>query len=111
MTQTQNLDAVKNLFSFSSLKNLPAPGAEDNFLKIIKKDNETSAAMELPVNNYLKTPEEIEKEFNLINSHKAAFQERKDSSAYDDAPISERPGYINIHSLDEALLVSMEENY
>jgi hypothetical protein len=112
MNETQNLKPVMNLLSFSSLENLSVSTLEDNFFRITKKSNETPEAMELPVNNYLKTPEEIEREFQSgISSRKAVFQKRKDSLNNSGASIRKTGGYINIHNLDEALSGFMEENY
>ncbi len=65
--------------------------------------------MELPVNNYLKTPDEIELEFQYgINPRKLSL--RKDN-LHDVASIIKTGGYLNIHNLDEALSGFMEENY
>jgi hypothetical protein len=112
MNQTKNLKPVMNLLSFSGLENLSVSILEDKFLRITKKNSETSGAMELPVNNYLKTPEEIEREFQSgISSRKAVFQKRKDSLNNSDESTRKRDGYINIHNPDEALSGFMEENY
>ena len=112
MTETQNLDAVKNLFSFSAIEDLSVTLAEDNLFRITKRSNEPSPSMQLPVNNYLKTPEEIEAEFHyMINSRKAVSGERKESQDNDGRSTSETEGYMSIHNLEVTLSGFMEENY
>ena len=65
--------------------------------------------MELPVNNYLKTPDEIELEFRYgINPRRLNL--RKDNLSNVTSTM-QKDGYLNIHNLDEALSGFMEENY
>jgi hypothetical protein len=112
MTQTQNPDLVKDLFSFPGIENLSAGIIEDNLFRISKKGNDTPVVMELPVNNYLKTPEEIEMEFlRLTHSRKVAFHERQDSLDNTDTSTSQSNAYMNIHNLEVTLSGFMEENY
>ena len=106
MTQTQNIDVSEKVFPFSSIENLSVILKEDITTRS-KKNNEVR--MELPVNNYLKTPEEIEMEFKYgINPRKLNL--RKESLARVTS-ITTTDGYLNIHNLDEALSGFMEENY
>src|SRR6266496_2270549 len=99
MNQTQDLEVLRNLFSFSAIKEV-----KETLFRISKDNKIKVAAIELPINNYLKTPEEIEEEFQYgTNVRKANFlQERKDSLNYG-VSISKTDGYLNIHNLDEAL--------
>ena len=105
MTQSQQIIAAQNLFPFSNVENLTdlltqeKPGVSNN----------CEGIMPLPVNNYLKTPDEIEMEFRYgINPRKLNL--RKDN-LHDVASIMKTDGYLNIHNLDEALSGFMEENY
>jgi hypothetical protein len=68
--------------------------------------------MQLPVNNYLKAPEEIETEFHyVLNSRKSASPEKNDSLENDAVSIIETGGYMSIHNLEVTLSGFMEENY
>jgi hypothetical protein len=112
MTETHNLKPVLNLLSFPGIENISVAISADNFFGTAKKNTATQENMELPVNNYLKTPDEIEREFQSgLNSRKAVFQKRKDSLNNSGAAISKTAGFLSIHNLDEALSGFMEENY
>ena len=103
MTQVHNAVA-HNLYPFAG--SVPARLAEERQLRYSGKREEL---MELPVNNYLKTPDEIELEFRYgINPGKANV--RRDN-LHDVPSIMKTDGYLNIHNLDEALSGFMEENY
>jgi hypothetical protein len=112
MTETKNLKPVMNLLSISGMENMSVSGTEDKFFPVTKTSTETPQAMELPVNNYLKTPEEIEREFQSgLSSRKAAFQKRKETLNSYGTSANKTGGYIAIHNLDDALSGFMEENY
>src|SRR5689334_157744 len=105
MTQTQTKDVSQSPFPFSSIESLSVIIKEQTTGTTRNKD----AVMELPVNNYLKTPEEIDMEFRYgvnprkLNLRKEHLQEILSTNTMD--------GYFDIHNLDEALSGFMEENY
>lgn len=102
MTQTQQKEINSDLV----VEHLSVVLGEEKFLSIMKSNE---AVMELPVNNYLKTPGEIELEFKYgISPSKLNLKrDRKDEVV----SITKTDGYLNIHGLDEALSGFMEENY
>jgi len=105
MTQSQQIIAAQNLFPFSNIENLTDLLTQEK----PRVSNSNEGVMPLPVNNYLKTPDEIEMEFRYgINPRKLNL--RKDN-LHDVASITKTDGYLNIHNLDEALSGFMEENY
>ena len=105
MTQSQQIIAAQNLFPFSNIENLTDLLTQEK----PRVSNSNEGVMPLPVNNYLKTPDEIEMEFRYgINPRKLNL--RKDN-LHDVASIMKTDGYLNIHNLDEALSGFMEENY
>ena len=111
MTENKNPNHVENSFSFSLTENLSISVSEEHLFRF-GGDNGNRATMEQPVNNYLKSPEEIEAEFCfVINSRKAAYQELEDSFDTYGRLKMKTDGYMNIHNLDEALSGFMEENY
>jgi hypothetical protein len=68
--------------------------------------------MQLPVNNYLKTPQEIQMEFQYgINPRKIGAYDRKSGFNTKGSLVITTDGYVNIQSLDETLSGFMEENY
>ena len=106
MTQTQQKIVAENLFPFSKVENLTDLLTQE---KPARVSNTNEGSMPLPVNNYLKTPDEIEMEFRYgINPRKLNL--RRDN-LHDVASIMKTDGYLNIHNLDEALSGFMEENY
>jgi hypothetical protein len=107
MTQTHTIDVSQEVFPFSSIENLSTILRDEKPARISRKN--TEGVMELPVNNYLKTPDEIEMEFRYgINPRKLNLRKE---SLNDVASITKTDGYLNIHNLDEALSGFMEENY
>jgi hypothetical protein len=106
MIQTQKKDVTRDVFPFSNIETLSV------FLKgenTVKAAGNSEGVMELPVNNYLKTPDEIEIEFRYgINPRRLNL--RKDN-LNEISSIIKTDGYLNIHNLDEALSGFMEENY
>jgi hypothetical protein len=73
---------------------------------------EKNSSQSSEINNYLKTPEEMEAEFCfVINTRKAAFEEKDDSlDSYNRLKLK-TDGYMNIHRLEETFSGFMEENY
>lgn len=106
MTQTQIADIAGHLFPFTSPENLSITIKEESFFG----ENET--VMELPVNNYLKTPQEIQMEFQYgINPRKNGGYDRKSIANRQGSMTITTDGYVNIQNLDETLSGFMEENY
>lgn len=110
MTQTDTLHYVESQFSVPGLQKISF--IQETVFTHDFQRNSSIAAMEQSVNNYLKTPEEMEAEFCfVINSRRAAYYEtdgRNDSFGQSNKTTD---GYMNIHNLDEALSGFMEENY
>lgn len=64
------------------------------------------------VNNYLKTPEEMEAEFCfVINTRRARYQERDSMMDLAGNSNFKTDGYMNTSNLDETFSGFMEENY
>ena len=106
MTETINKDVTPDLIPFSSVETLSVFLKEENGVKAARNNE---GLMELPVNNYLKTPDEIEWEFRYgINPRKLNLRK---GNLNDLTSIIKTDGYLNIHNLDEALSGFMEENY
>ena len=110
MNQTDTLHQVKSPFSFPGVQERSYAGEtlfRDDILR-----NSSKNGMEQSVNNYLKTPEEMEAEFCfVINSRRATLSAMDDR--YDSYGRIKKTtdGYMNIHTLDETLSGFMEENY
>ena len=105
MIQTQRPDIAGHLFPFSDIQNLSISIKE---IEVLKSSEDV---MELPVNNYLKTPMEIEMEFQYgINPRKIGLHERKGHFNHGTS-ITNTDGYLNIHDLDQIISGFMEENY
>jgi hypothetical protein len=102
MIQTQKKEITRDLV----IEHLSVVLGEEKFLGIIKSKE---GVMELPVNNYLKTPGEIELEFRYGISPRKSNSRRDRPD--DVVSISKTDGYLNIHDLDEALSGFMEQNY
>jgi hypothetical protein len=97
-------DIAATLFPFVSLEDIAT-----------KKENvstkNTGEMMELPVNNYLKTHEEIIMDFQYGINRKTGLQGKRNSSGIPGTQNTTTDGYLNIHDLDKALSGFMEENY
>ncbi len=102
MIQTQQKEIIRDL----EVEHLSVVLGQEKFLGIINGDE---GVMELPVNNYLKTPCEIELEFRYGISPRRSNSRR--DRLDDVVSISKTDGYLNIHDLDEALSGFMEQNY
>lgn len=69
-------------------------------------------APELPVNNYLKSREEIEAEFRFVASAvKSESVEKELPFASYGRIVKIAESYAYLHSIDEALSAPLEENY
>lgn len=105
MTQTHTIN-IQDLCPFAGTNDpAAAPGEEKRF----RLESTGDVLMELPVNNYLKTPDEIEWEFRY-GTNPRRLNVRKDN-LHNLSSIMTTDGYLNIHNLDEALSGFMEENY
>ncbi|SRR5258705_11080643 len=110
MIHTQQKDLAQNPFPFSGIEEVSVILRQETFRQeTLMGPTGNEGLMELPVNNYLKTPDEIEMEFRYgINPRRLNL--RKDNLS-DVTSIMRTDGYLNIHNLDEALSGFMEENY
>ena len=105
MIQTQKPDIAEHLFPFSDIQHLSISVKETEVL------DSSEDVMELPVNNYLKTPMEIQMEFQYgIHPRKIGLHEKK-SSLNQRTSIINTDGYLDIHNLDKLVSGFMEENY
>ena len=101
---------MENQFSFPGTDDLSIT-VDEKIFKVGGNSNEPLRAMDQPVNNYLKTPEEMEADFCFVVNPRSAFPERSDSFDSYGRLIKRTDGYMNIHGLDEVLSGPMEENY
>jgi|GraSoiStandDraft_1057264.scaffolds.fasta_scaffold15070_3 hypothetical protein len=99
MTKTLT-DIAGSAFPFADTEMLAITVKEEMLRQISEINN--GRAMELPVNNYLKTHKEIELEFQY------GIDPRKNGLLSSNTTTD---GYLNIHDLDNALSGFMEENY
>lgn len=115
MNHTENVMQAENHFSFSSFNKFSASIVSDEtVIRVKRRANDIVLVMKNAVNNFLKTPEEIEAEFCLIkNSYGAVFSEQNSRTDSDDFQWKNRDGFLNIHTLEDAFRLSrdMEENY
>jgi hypothetical protein len=102
MKPSENLSFNENLFTLSS--GVTSTMSEETIFRIGKSSSSIyspalQAMLEQPVNNYLKSQEEMEREFCfVINSRDSMLSINTD-------------GYINIHNPEEKFSGYMEENY
>ena len=106
MTKTLTTDIAGSAFPFVDTE-LLAVAVKEQMLRQITEIN-NGCAMELPVNNYLKTQKEIELEFQNGIDHRKNGYERSNGLL---SPNTTTDGYLNIHDLDNSLSGFMEENY
>jgi hypothetical protein len=99
---------VKNQFSFSGTGSFSMAIEKKKFE--ITKNNDPLPVMQQPVNNYLKTPEEMEADFCFVINSRRAFETDDSFDTYG-RQIKRTDGYMNIQGLDKILSGSMEENY
>lgn len=100
MIHSEDTNYAETLVAFATTeKQLPAFG-EDDLFRFRRKYNMKTMLAALPVNNYLKTPEEIETEFLCLlhNRKKGGTTILVD-------------GYTDIHDINGTLTGFMEENY
>jgi hypothetical protein len=86
------------------------PASEsDNLFRIEKRKTETASAAALPINNCLKSPEEIENEFlRLHHGRNAATHQAADGW---NENMKTMDGDTAMHGLDVVVSGFMEENY
>ena len=102
MTQILRKPDAGQPFSFSEMEDLVQT-------KLLSVQEACEQTMVLPVNNYLKTPDEIELEFRYgINPRKLNL---KKDSLINLTSILKTDGYSNIHEFDTVMSEFMEENY
>ncbi len=110
------MDEVKNsktesLFSFSGFKNSAVSFIKESFIQIEKILPFKGLTDKEPVDNYLKSPEEIEAEFSFVmNTRQNDFDGRNDRFETYGRTINNTDGYLNITSSDQPSGF-MEENY
>lgn len=109
MNPTDTL-TVKNQFSFSGTGNFSMV-VEEKIFDVEGNSNDLLPAIDQSINNYLKTPEEMEADFCFVINSRRAFHEKDDSFDTYGRQIKRTDGYMNIQGLDEILSGSMEENY
>ncbi|MBC7948440.1 MAG: hypothetical protein H7Y42_11205 [Chitinophagaceae bacterium] len=115
MNTTEHIGFAENLFSYSNGHGLSSTVTNENLFRhdsSVIRSRSIHALMEQPVNNYLKSQEEIEAEFCfVINSRKTAYNDNHERSNTYAQLLRNTDGYINFHNLDETLSGYMEENY
>lgn len=104
MNYIENISFTGVVSSFDNTENnLPfSVKEEDELFRARRRRDQVLLAAALPVNNYLKTPEEIETEF-LCSLHTRKTDTGMSTPTMD--------GYTNIHELEKAFSGFMEENY
>jgi hypothetical protein len=111
MNFTENFSQVIDLFPFSRIENKSAV-TEETVYRNTKNSNEAALPMEMPVNNYLKTPAEIEREFHQATDVSIGnIQKIKSNSDNSVPPFIGNQTFIIMHNADEILSGFMEENY
>ena len=103
----ENLQAAEKAFSFSDLK--------DSVVSFVSTQlNRLDKAMDKqvlqPINNYLKTPEEIEADFSQQLNFQGMVVAVEKNSSYTKL-VEYKDGYINIHDPELINQGFMEENY
>jgi hypothetical protein len=107
MNQRENLYQPDNTLTLSPGDRLTLSVSDESLFRF----TETPGATVMEINNYLKTPEEIEAEFCfVINTRKDPYCETDDSFDTYGRIRKKTDGYINMPNL-EALSGFMEENY
>jgi hypothetical protein len=84
----------------------------EQFYSLSKRETDSFSAPELPINNYLKTKDEIDAEFRFVaSSHKMELKEKETPSASYGRIVKMAEAYSYLHSIDQALSAPLEENY
>jgi hypothetical protein len=106
MNQREDLYQPENTLTLSPSDRLSLSVSDESLFRFA----ETPRPTVMEINNYLKTPEEMEAEFCfVINTRKAPYYEVDDSFDTYGRIRKKTDGYINMPNLD--LSGFMEENY
>ena len=109
MNQTETLER-KSRFSFSELRKKVAALDEKKIFGFEKTN--TNLPLEQTINNYLKTPAEMDAEFSLeMNTGKLMIQEHRDLSDTYGRLVEYKDDNNKTYSPDDTLSGFMEENY
>jgi len=109
MNQTETLKS-ETTFSFSELRKKVVDLSEKKIFEFEKKLGDLSLVK--TINNYLKTPEEMDAEFCLeMNTGKLMIQEHKDLSDTYGRLVEYKDDTSNTYSPDGTPSGFMEENY
>ena len=115
MNYTENVIQPESQFSFSGLNKFSAAIVSDErIIGVKQRANDMVSFMKHAINNFLKTPEEIEEEFCLVGtSYFAVFPEQNLGTGQYDTQSKHKDGFMNIHNPEEVFNLSgfMEENY
>lgn len=115
MNYTENVIQPESQFSFSGLNKFSsAIVSDERIIRVKQRANDMVSFMKDAINNFLKTPEEIEEEFCLVGtSYFAVSPEQNSRTGQHDNHPKKKDGYINIQDPEELfnLFGAMEENY
>jgi len=102
---------TESLFSLTGMKNSAVSFIKESFIQIEKILPFKGKLDKEPVDNYLKSPEEIEAEFSFVMStRKTDYDRRNDRHETYGRIINNTDGYLNITNPDQPSGF-MEENY
>jgi hypothetical protein len=102
---------VESMFSLSEIKNSAVSFIKESLIQIEKILPFKGITDREPVDNYLKSPEEIEAEFSFVmNTRRTDFDGRNDRFESYGRTINNTDGYLNIMNSDQSTEF-MEENY
>lgn len=102
----ENLQAEKG-FSFSVLKETVVSFVSNQLTRL---DKAVEKQVLKPINNYLKTPEEIDADFSQHVNFQGMVVAVEKTSSYTKL-VEYKDGYINIHDPELIIQGFMEENY
>jgi hypothetical protein len=109
MNQTETLEK-ETAFSFSELREKAADLSEKKIFGFEKTC--ANLTLEQTINNYLKTPEEMEAEFSLeMNATKSMIKDYTDIFDTYGRLVKKKDGHANTYSPDDTPSGFMEENY
>jgi len=109
MNQTETVER-ETTFSFSELRKKSVDLSEKKIFGFEK--TRSNLSLEQTINNYLKTPEEMEAEFTLeMNTSKLMIKEYTDIFDTYGRLAQNKDGHTNTYSPDDTSSGFMEENY
>ncbi len=115
MNYTESILQEEKQFSFSGLNKFSATiVADETIFRVRQRAGDLVSVMKHAVNNFLKTPEEMEAEFcSGTTSYFAALPEQNSRTGLYDNHSKKKDGHINIQDPEELfnLFGAMEENY